>query len=119
MGRAAAAPGPPPGTLGRTYQTRSWPVPVDKHPRVGMIDVRVNGATDVIVQDINPYRTEDKLDGFRDAKDPNLWHFTSEPLYPGLPHIYRIEATLPGQEGPVADQRFARLIMGRIVQLTF
>src|SRR5690606_35999670 len=31
--------GPPPGTLGRTYRVPTVRIPVDKHPRVGMLDV--------------------------------------------------------------------------------
>lgn len=112
-------PSPPPGTLGRTYQVPSRPVPADKHPRAAMIDVNVRAAAEVVVQNTNPFRTEEQLDGFRDAKDPDLWHFTSEPLYPGLPHIYRVEANLKRPGGDVTELRYVRLIMGRIVRLDF
>lgn len=104
---------PPPGTLGQTYALRSRPVPTDKHPRVGMIDIRAEGATRIIVHDTNEFRTEDKLEGFRDVRDPNLYHFTSEPLYPGLPHIYRVEIHREEQ----VQEYYVRLIMGRVVQL--
>ncbi|MCA9079860.1 MAG: hypothetical protein KDA58_04845 [Planctomycetaceae bacterium] len=110
---------PPPGTLGRTYQLRSRPVPTSKHPRAGMIDVRVAGAVRVIVHDLNEYRTEDKLDGFRNAEDPSLYHFTSEPLLPGIPHIYRVEAHIQGASGITVEERFVRLIRGRVVYLNF
>jgi hypothetical protein len=84
-----------------------------------MVDVRVVGASAVIVHDTNVFRTEDELEGWRDTTDPNLWHFTSEPLYPGLPHIYRVEAQFDGPDGPTTQERYIRLIMGRIVDLTF
>lgn len=107
----------PPGTIGRTYQLPSRPVPVEVHPRSGMIDVYVPGAKEVIAHDVNGYRTKDLADGFRDAKNPDVWHFTSEPLLPGLPHIYRIEATYEDDRTPQA--RFVRLIRGRLVMLEF
>lgn len=111
--------GPPPGTLGQTYQRSSRPVPVKKHPRTGMVDVHVVGASEVIVNDTNEFRTEDELDGWRDDKDPNVWHFASEPLYPGLPHIFRVEARFDGPTGSTSQVRYIRLIMGRIVEVSF
>lgn len=110
---------PPPGTIGRTYQLRSKPVPVDMHPRVALLDVYVPDATNVFVHDINPYRTQDRLDGFQDAENPDMWHFETEPLYPGLPRIYRIEAQIPGEDGPRMEERYVRLIMGRVLELRF
>lgn len=107
----------PPGTIGRTYQLPSRPVPVEVHPRSGMIDVYVPGAKEVIAHDVNGYRTIDLADGFRDAKNPDIWHFTSEPLLPGLPHIYRIEATY--EDGQAPQERYVRLIRGRLVMLEF
>ncbi|MEZ5940327.1 MAG: hypothetical protein R3C18_02975 [Planctomycetaceae bacterium] len=108
---------PPPGTLGRTYQLRSRPVPTDTHPRAGMLDLRVKGATKIIVHDMNEFRIEDRMDGFQDKDDPTLFHFTSEPLLPGLPHVYRVEVHTAGPEGPLVEERYIRLIMGRIVTL--
>ncbi|MCA9032532.1 MAG: hypothetical protein KDA69_05395 [Planctomycetaceae bacterium] len=108
---------PPPGTLGRTYQLRSRPVPTDTHPRAGMLDLRVKGATKIIVHDMNEFRIEDRMDGFQDKDDPTLFHFTSEPLLPGLPHIYRVEVHTDSPEGPLVEERYIRLIMGRIVTL--
>ena len=113
------APVPPPGTIGRTYQLRSRSVHTTKHPRAGMIDVYVTGATNVIVHDINEYRTEDKLEGYRSAHDPNLYHFLSEPLVTGIPHIYRVEVHTDGPNGPDVREQFVRLIRGRIVELRF
>lgn len=110
---------PPPGTLGKTYQLRSKPVPVDMHPRVALLDVYVPHAMQVFVHDMNPYRTQDRLDGFQDVEDPHMWHFETEPLYPGLPRIYRVEARINGADGPVTEERYVRLIMGRVIELQF
>lgn len=85
-----------------------------------MVDVFVPGATEVIVHDIREMRVEPTLEGFQDAKDPNLWHFESTPLYPGLPHIYRVRATFRNPDGTeTQDVRYLRLIMGRVVELRF
>lgn len=117
----AAAPAiqPPPGTLGRTYQMKSRPVPATVHPRMGMIDVRVPNATKVIVHDMNEFRTQDLLEGFQDPEHPEMWHFSSEPLIPGLPHIYRIEAEFVGPNGVTTQERLVRLIMGRLIEVNF
>lgn len=115
-----SAPVPPPGTIGRTYKLPSRPVPIEKHPRVGMIDVKVIGAEQVIVHDMNAMRTEDTIDGFRDAKDSNIWHFESKPLYPGLDHVYRVQANFKDANGTeTSSERYVRLIMGRVVELKF
>lgn len=111
---------PPPGTLGRTYMLPSRPVPADRHPRVGMLEVIAPNATEVAVHDLNDYRTEDTLEGFQDADDANIWYFESEPLLPGLPHIYRVEVQRTSPSGNVVkDERFVRLIRGRIVQIRY
>lgn len=109
-------PPPPPGTLGKTYQLPSRPVPAAKHPRVGMLDICVPGAEEVVVSDTNEFREEDYVDGFRDELDPNLWHFETRPLYPGLPHIYRVESRSGGQ---ITAVRYVRLVRGRILEVTF
>lgn len=116
-GMAVGAYVPPPGTLGRTYQLRSRGVPTDKHPRAGMLDLKVSGATKIIVHSTDEFRTEDRMEGFRNAHDETLYHFTSEPLYPGLPHVYRVEVHLTRDGKPVVEERYIRLIMGRIVHL--
>ncbi|MEW4487863.1 hypothetical protein AB1L42_07250 [Thalassoglobus sp. JC818] len=113
-------PVPPSGTIGRTYQMISRPVPVEKHPRTGMLDVYINGAYEVIVHDMNSPRIEQNIEGFRDAEDENVWHFESNPLYPGLDHIYRVQATFKNDDGSDwTDARYVRLIMGRVVDLDF
>ena len=111
--------GPPPGTLGQTYQIPSRPVPVEKHPRAAMIDVHVPGATKVIVHGMNPFRSDEQLDGFQDPTNPTVWHFESQPLIPGQAHIYRVEAHVAGMTGISSEERYVRLIMGRLVQLTY
>lgn len=108
---------PPPGTLGQTYQRSSRPVPADKHPRAGMLDVRAPGATDVAVYDVENYRAEDRVDGFRNQDDRELWHFESKPLIPGLTHIYRV--VVRRGTGNNFEEKYVRLIMGRVVSVEF
>lgn len=113
-------PLPPPGTIGRTFQLPSRPVPAEKHPRTGMLDVYIKDAEDVLVHDMNDPRIEQTIEGFRDAEDDNLWHFETSPLYPGLDHIYRVQATYQNSDGTTwKDARYVRLIMGRVVELDF
>lgn len=111
----AAVP-PPPGTLGTTYRRQSWPIPADRHPRVAMLDIRApKGATEIRVFNTYEYRQEDEVDGFQDLDDPCIWHFETDPLLPGIPHVYRVEADIDGQ----CDVRYVRLIRGRRVVLEF
>jgi hypothetical protein len=118
-GKTATSWQPPPGTIGRTYQMKSRPVPVKMHPRAAIVDVRVPNAKNVRVHDMNVYRTQDFLDGFQDPEDPDVWHFTSDPLTPGLNHLYRIEAVFDGADGKSTDERYVRLIMGRVIEIEF
>ena len=106
---------PPPGTLGQTYQRPMRPIPVDKHPRVSIVDVRAPGATSVKVYGTNEYRTKDGFTGFQDRKDPSVWRLESEPLVPGVPHIYRVVA----KYGDTMQEKYIRLVPGRIVTLEF
>lgn len=110
---------PPPGTLGQTYQLRSDPVPADKHPRAGMIVIHAPGATDVLVQETNNFRTRDKLDGFEDQNHRGTWHFESIMLLPGQTNIHRVAAIYPTDdgEGSRVEIRYVRFIMGRVVYL--
>lgn len=108
--------GPPPGTLGRTYQLKSRPVPAEKHPRVAMLDIRVPGADEVLLVDLNDFREEDYVDGFQDEKDKSLWRFETKPLYNGLPHIYRVESR---KGGKTVDVRYVRLVWGRLLEADF
>jgi len=107
---------PPPGTLGLTYQRQSWLIPASKHPRIAMLDVRVPaGATSVRVYTTCQYREEDEIAGFQDPQDPCVWHFETNPLVPGTPHVYRVESDGAGGN----DWRMVRLIRGRRVTLGF
>ncbi len=108
----------PPGTLGQTYYLSSRPVPADKHPRVGMIDVRATSASFVIVRWTNDFRMEETLKGYQDDNDPSIWHFESKPLLPGLKQIHRVEIYNGGPGSAPTDVRYVRLIMGRVVNLT-
>ncbi len=107
--------GPPPGTLGQTYQRPMRPIPVDKHPRISIVDVRAPGATSVKVYGTYEYRTKDGFTGFQDRKDPSVWRLESEPLVPGQSNIYRVVA----KYGDSAQERYIRLVPGRIVTLDF
>ena len=99
--------GPPPGTLGMTYRRSSRPVPTEKHPRAGIVDVSVEDAYDVDAEGMKAYRAKD-----------GIWRLeTKEPLIPGLPHIYHIKATLGEAEDSPVEYRTVRLIPGRIVDL--
>ena len=134
---------PPPGTLGRTYIKTSRRVPWDKHPRTAMVEIEVDETVlssvpqdlqlKISVQDVNEYLGP--LNGFRG--DDGKWHFESEPLLPGVPHIHRCNfevvrlttkvERLYGQrietqsEEKIRDlgTRTIRLISGRIVDLKF
>ena len=109
---------PPPGSLGRTYQVKSRPIPVEMHPRAAILDVHVKNSKSVRVHDMNVSRTEDYLKGFQDHQDRSMWHFTADPLIPGIPHIYRVEAHFDGLDGKDRiEERYVRLIMGRVVEI--
>jgi hypothetical protein len=110
---------PPPGTLGQTYTRVSRPVPAAKHPRAGLLDVHASGASSVSVQWTNPYKLEDELNGFVDARDNTLWHFEAPQLIPGVPLIYRVEARFGPPEACTVQTKYVRLIMGRIVEVSF
>lgn len=121
-GPVAANPTPPPGTLGRTYSLPARPVPADKHPRVGMLEVKVSGTVEVFVGDTFEFRESDDVDGYQDERDPALWHFETKPLTPGQPHVYRIETRHPGTEehrGDVIEVRYVRLVPGRVLMINF
>ena len=81
-----------------------------------MLDVRAPaGATSVRVFTTYQFREEDEIEGFQDLNDPCVWHFETEPLLPGIPHVYRVEA-----QGPTGiDWQMVRLIRGRRVTLEY
>jgi hypothetical protein len=96
---------PPPGTLGQTYKRRSRPLEDLKHPRVAAIEVRLPENVDVTSHGLKPKWTG------------KLWRLESDPLLPGIPHIYEIKASWG--EGKEPQVRTVRLIMGRIVDVDF
>jgi len=100
----------PPGTLGQTYFRVSHPVPLDKHPRTGMLAVKDNGKV--------PYLTVGIMGGVKMKN--GIWLFEStRPLDPGACQIIRVEARETPQDVEPYATRFVRLIPGRIVYLDF
>jgi hypothetical protein len=101
---------PPPGTLGRTYQQRSTLNDQLDHPRTGHVDVFLPEDVDVTAR------------GMKSKWLGDRWRLqTTEPLVPGVPHIYAIKAERRSPSGHVTstDVRWVRLIMGRVVDLRF
>ena len=100
----------PPGTLGQTYTRVSTPIPLDKHPRTGMLAVKDNGTI--------PYLTVGVMGGVKMKN--GIWLFEStRPLDPGACQIVRVEARETPQDVQPCATRFVRLIPGRIVYLDF
>jgi hypothetical protein len=107
-------PGPPPGTLGKTYQRPSRLLAWDKHPRVGMVDVevldsvRVGLAHDVKIKVITKdiYNNNKPLEGF--FGEDGVWHFESDPLLPLVPHIYDVRFELV-RERRIQEMRYGRM----------
>jgi hypothetical protein len=96
---------PPPGTLGQTYKRRTRVIEDTKHPRVGVVEVALPEGVDVTAT------------GLKSKWTGKVWRLESEPLLPGIPHIYEIKASWG--EGTEPQVRTVRLIMGRIVDLEF
>lgn len=113
----AADPGiaPPPGTLGRSYSLPTKLIPAEKHPRIGMLEVRTT-AGEVVVSDTNEFREADEVKVTQDEEDSTLWHVETKPLMPGQPHVYKVELV---NGGVTTDVRYVRLLRGRILELTF
>ena len=107
--------GPPPGTLGQTYQRAMRPIPVDKHPRISILAIQAPGATSIKVYGTNEFRSKDTIPGFQDRRNAAVWRFESEPLVPGVSNIYRVEA----KYGDSVQERYVRLVPGRVVTLEF
>ncbi len=100
---------PPPGTLGQTYKKRSRLIPNDKHPRVGMVEIKgITHGCDVNIDGMKGYITES-----------GTWMFESKrPLLPHRKHVYRIEVKQSvDQQKP--DVRVIRLIPGRVVDFQY
>jgi len=109
--RSLPAVAPPPGTLGMTYRQPSRLVPDEKHPRIGMIEVKsVPRDAQVSIKGMEGYFGKD-----------GIWHFESEkPLFPGIPHIYHVKVVCFAADGQEkTDVRTFRLIPGRIVSLSY
>ncbi len=100
----------PKGTIGQTYTRVSHPVPMDKHPRIGMLAVKDNGAV--------PYLSVGVMGGIKMKN--GIWLFEStRPLDVGACQIVRVEARETPQDIEPYATRFVRLIPGRIVYLEF
>jgi len=99
---------PPPGTLGRTYLRRSELLDDDEHPRTGIVAVKLPEEADVSARGMKVEWTGEE------------WRLeSSQPLVPGVPHIYAIKAEWETPTGKVTQTRWVRLIMGRVVDLEF
>tara|TARA_R110002095_G_scaffold159290_4_gene138094 strand:+ start:1108 stop:1881 length:774 start_codon:yes stop_codon:yes gene_type:complete len=109
-----------PGTMGTAYMRPTRTMPADGpegHPRDAGLDVYAPGATDIRVVAIN--RQRDEMVGYRDPANEDVWEFvTKRPLIPGIQHIYQVYAIYP-ETGNVPQTRRVRLIMGRIVELSY
>lgn len=133
---------PPPSTLGRTYNRTSQRIPWDKHPRTGMVEIEIDKAALVLEEGVEIKVTvQDVKENFKPLDsflgDDGKWHFESEPLYPGNPHIYhcifevvRVTTRIDRVYGQRIETqieetvrnlgvRTIRLIPGRIVDLKF
>jgi hypothetical protein len=97
--------GPPPGTLGQTYKRRTRLIDDAKHPRIGIVEVNLPEHVDVTAK------------GLKTKWDGKVWRLESDPLIPGVPHIYEVKASWG--EGTEPQVRTVRLIMGRIVDVEF
>ncbi len=99
---------PPPGTLGRTYQRRSALIPDEDHPRVGIVAVKLPEDANVSARGMKVKWTGEE------------WLLeSSQPLVPGIPHVYAVKAEWETPTGKVQQTRWVRLIMGRVVDLEF
>lgn len=98
---------PPPGTLGRTYQRRSQLIDEKKHPRVGIVEVHLSENYDVSAK------------GLKSKWTGQVWQLESDPLLPGIPHIFDVKAEWGPEGNKKREVRTVRLIMGRIVDLDF
>lgn len=109
-----------PGTMGTAYMRPTRMMPADGpegHPRDAGLDVYAPGATDIRVVALN--RQRDEMIGYRDPANDDIWEFvTKRPLIPGIPHVYQVYAIFP-ETGRVPQTQRVRLIMGRIVELSY
>ena len=66
---------PPAGTLGQTYQRRTRLIDEEKHPRVGIVEVKLSENYEVTAK------------GLKVKWTGKVWRLESDPLLPGTPHI--------------------------------
>lgn len=103
---------PPPGTLSKTYQRPSWPVPNDEHPRTAIFEVTASGFTELRMEGLVD------MEGFQ--RPDGTWVFKSkQALTPGIAHIYRVKAGYKNSNNTHWDVRTVRLIPGRVVTLDY
>jgi hypothetical protein len=98
---------PPPGTLGHTYHRRSRLLDEKKHPRVGVVEVQLSENYDVSAK------------GLKSKWTGKVWELESDPLLPGVPHIFEVKAEWGPEGARRKEVRTIRLIMGRAVDLEF
>jgi hypothetical protein len=98
---------PPPGTLGHTYHRRSKVNDDKKHPRVGIVEVHLSENYDVSAK------------GLKSKWTGKVWELESDPLLPGVPHIFEVVAEWGPEGNRRKEVRTIRLIMGRAVDLEF
>lgn len=85
------------GSLGMTYHLPSRRVNSDKHPRVGLLEISVGddlfnslkAGEEIKVSVEDEAGHFDELEGY--FGDDDKWHFESEPLNTGIPHIYDVK----------------------------
>ncbi|MFQ5733209.1 MAG: hypothetical protein ACE5KM_14810 [Planctomycetaceae bacterium] len=94
-----------------TYRQLSWPVPDEKHPRAGMLEVY--GVPPHLLATVNGMK------GYRGSD--GVWYFeTARPLIPCVPFIKTVRVHPPHTDPQrCADFRVLRLIPGRVVFLRY
>lgn len=98
---------PPPGTLGHTYHRRTRLLDEKKHPRVGIVEVHLSENYDVSAK------------GLKSKWTGKVWELESDPLLPGIPHIFEVRAEWGPDGARKKEVRTIRLVMGRVVDLEF
>ena len=98
---------PPPGTLGHTYHRRSKLLDDKKHPRIGIVEVYLSENYDVSAK------------GLKSKWTGKVWELESDPLLPGVPHIFEVKAEWGPEGARKKEVRTIRLVMGRVVDLEF
>ena len=98
---------PPAGTLGHTYHRRTRLLEDKKHPRVGVVEVHLSENYDVSGK------------GLKSKWTGKVWELESDPLLPGVPHIFEIKAEWGPEGARKKEVRTVRLVMGRAVDLEF